>query len=106
MDNSLAALISDLQTKSSLSFQEERLPDEKTVVKIGENGSPEAIPHLEEALRRANRLKALCEKLQSLIDSGAVGSASPFLAAMLAEQTIRAIQNAIDKCRQSVRLEQ
>ena len=106
MDNSLAALISDLQTKSSLSFQGERLTDEQTVLKIGENGSPEAIPHLEKALRQANRLKVLCEKLQSQIDSGAADSASPFLAAMLAEQTIRAIQNAIDKCRQSVRLEQ
>jgi len=101
MDNSLAALISELKTKSSLSIQGERLPDEQTVLKIGENGSPEALPHLEEALLRAKRLKALCEKSQSQMNSGEAGSASPFLAAMLAEQTIRAIENAIAKCRQS-----
>jgi len=101
MDNSLAMLISELKTKPSLSLQGEWLPDEKIVLKIGETDSPEAIPQLEEALLRAKRFKALCEKSQSQMNSGEAGSASPFLAAMLAEQSIRAIQNAIAKCQQS-----
>jgi hypothetical protein len=101
MDNSLAVLISDLKTKFFLSFQEEWLPDEKIVLKIGETGSPEAVPQLEEALLRAKRFRSLCEKSQSQMNSGEAGSASPFLAAMLAEQSIQAIQNAIAKCQQS-----
>lgn len=101
MDNSLALLFSDLRIKSTLSFQGEILPDEQTVIKIGEKGSPEAIPHLEEALLRANRVKAQCEEQQNLMNSGGTGSASPFIAAMLTEQTIQAIQNAIAKCQPS-----
>ena len=106
MDNSLSMLISELKTKSSLNLQGEGLPDEQTVIKIGKIGNPEAIPHLEEALLRAKRLKALCEKSKGQMNSGQAGSASPFLAAMLAEQTIRAIQDAIAKCRQSGKVEQ
>ena len=105
MDQTLTALISELKTKSSMNVKGEQLPDEQTVEKIGRTGSPEAIPHLEEALRQAKRFKALCEKLQTQMASGEAGSASPFLAAMLAEQSIRALQAALAKCRQPVNAE-
>ena len=98
MDTSLAELISDLKTKSSLAIQGVRLPDEKTVRHIGEIGSREALPHLEEALRQARQFKSLCENMQSQMNTGAAGSASPYLAAMLAEQSIKAVQEAISKC--------
>jgi len=101
MDPTLAVLISDLKTQSPLSFQGEQLPDEKIVMKIGETANLEAIPPLEEALLRAQRIKILCENLQSRINSGAATSASPFLTAMLAEQSMRAINKAITRCQPS-----
>lgn len=99
MDTSLAALISDLKSKPSMSIQGTWLPDEQTARKIGETRSCEALPHLEEALQQANKFKSICENMQSQVNTGAAGSASPFIAAMLAEQSIEAIRDAISRCR-------
>jgi len=99
MDTSLATLLSDLKTKSSMSLEGAWLPDEQTVRKIGETGSRGALPHLEEALRQAVKFKRICETIQSHVNTGAAGSASPFIAAMLAEQSIEAIEDAISRCR-------
>ena len=99
MDTSLAALISELKTKSSMTIQGAKLPDAQIVIKIGETNSRDALPHLEEALRQAEQIKKICQNNQRQANTGSAGSASPFIAAMLAEQTIRTIQDAISKCR-------
>lgn len=98
MDPTLSALLQELKTSSSLTIQGARLPEEKIVVEIGRMKNQEALPYLEDALNQAIRFKEVCVNMQSMVNTGAVGSASPFIAAMLAEQTISAIRNAISNC--------
>ena len=98
MENTLSNLLADLERKKVMELRGEWLPDSSIVIQIGELGDPRAVPTLERSLERAKRLKSLCETAQSGMSPTEPGSASPFLAAALTEQTIRDIEEALAKC--------
>jgi hypothetical protein len=98
MENTLSDLLADLERSKVMELRGEWLPDSSVVIRIGELGDPGAVPALERSLERAKRLRALCEAAQSGMSPTEPGSASPFLAAILAEQTIRDLEEALAKC--------
>ena len=105
MEPELLKLVGELKTHSKIALQQEWLPDEETVIKIGETRRPELIVELEKALVQARKFQAACETAEAVLvpsrSSSTVRSSrttSPFLAAMLAERVIREIKVAIFKC--------
>ena len=100
MENTLLDLLADLERRRVMELRGEWLPDSSVVRRIGELGDPAAVPALESALGRAKRLKALCGGAQGGMSPTEPGSASPLMAAALADQTIRDIEEALAKCRE------
>ena len=100
MENTLLDLLADLERKRVMELRGEWLPDSGVVSRIGELADPKAVPALERSLARAKRFKALCQAAQGGMSPTEPGSASPLIAAALAEQTIREIEQALAKCRE------
>ncbi len=102
MSNKIENLLRELETKTQLSVGGESLPDEGVVRQLADLSDPFAVPALLRALERARRFGAMCRRLESTIDPTTRGSASPLLAAMLAQQTEGTIKAALAKCQSSI----
>jgi hypothetical protein len=100
MQKTLSELLAELDRKKAMELRGEWLPDSSVVTRIGELGDPTAVSALERALDRAKKFKALCETAQIAMSPTEPGSASPILAAALANQTISDIEKALEKCQE------
>lgn len=98
MEPNISKLISELETGESLQVDNLRIPTEESVEALGRTGDPAAIPALKKALEESLKFKEMVEGLQRNVDPFAAGSASPALAAVLANQVIEKIREAISNC--------